>query len=65
MDISEAEDLLMRLQLVCIRLTHAVNSSRHGSKAAELELERVVKKLYKGLIGEAPSDEAVARITNW
>ena len=72
MDTSEAESLLMRLQIATTTLTHAAN---HGTKqagyngrrtsTADLELERVVKKLYKGLTGEAPSDEAITRITRW
>ena len=64
MDTSTAEDLLMRLQIACTTLTHAANSYR-GSKTASLERERVVKKLYKGLTGDAPSDEAITRITRW
>ena len=64
MDTSEAESLLMRLQIATTTLTHATNHGRRTS-TADLELERVVKKLYKGLTGEAPSDEAITRITRW
>ena len=64
MDTSTAEDLLMRLQITCNTLTHAAVHGRRTS-TADLELERVVKKLYKGLTGEAPSDEALTRITRW
>ena len=65
MEKPEAEDLLMRLQLACVHLTHATNTPNRGTKGVWLEIERVVRKLYKGLTGEAPTDEVLTSLTRW
>ena len=65
MEKPEAEDLLMRLQLAIVKTTHAVNTANRGTKGVDLEIERVVRKLYKGLTGDAPTDEALTSLTRW
>ena len=69
MDKSEAERLLVRLQIAVAKETHAVNTAtwrgHRGTKGVSQEITRVVRRLYWVLTGEKPSDETLSRITRW